>query len=224
MAGTCQVTLTKPFYIGVFELTQKQYKLVMGALPMTTGQAFADALPVERATWNTVRGAAWPTATTASSSSFMGVLSKKTGLTFDLPTEAQWEYACRAGTTSSYNNGGDSESDLMSLGRFKSNCSDGRGGNYPHSYTTVGSYLPNAWGLYDMHGNMKEMCLDYYSSSTLPSSATDPAGPSTGSSRRLRGGGYESSASFCSSASRWNTIGPSETYADVGFRVKFSVE
>lgn len=224
MSGTCQVTLTKAFYIGVFELTQKQYKQVMGSLPMTTGQAFADALPVERTTWNAIRGATWPTTTSPSAGSFMGILSAKTGLSFDLPTEAQWEYACRAGTTSSYNNGGNSESDLVLLGRFKSNRSDGKGGNYPNSYTTVGSYLPNAWGLYDMHGNMKEMCVDFYSSSSLPASATDPVGPSTGSSRMSRGGGYESNASFCSSANRWVAISPSGTLSDVGFRVKCSVE
>lgn len=224
MSGTCQVTLTKAFYIGVFELTQKQYKQVMGSLPMTTGQAFADALPVESTTWNAIRGATWPTTTSPSAGSFMGILSAKTGLSFDLPTEAQWEYACRAGTTSSYNNGGNSESDLVLLGRFKSNRSDGKGGNYPNSYTTVGSYLPNAWGLYDMHGNMKEMCLDFYSSSSLPASATDPVGPSTGSSRMSRGGGYESNASFCSSANRWVAISPSGTLSDVGFRVKCSVE
>lgn len=223
MGGTCQVTLTNPYYIGVFELTQKQYKLIMGALPHTTGQSFADALPVEGPSWNTVRGAEWPSSAQAAESSFMGVLSAKTGLTFDLPTEAQWEYACRAGTTSTYNNGGDSESDLRTLGRYTSNRSDGKGGSYSY-YTKVGSYAANAWGLYDMHGNVKEWCLDYYSSSSLPASATDPVGPLTGSSRMLRGGGWESSASFCSSANRWSCAAPGDGYYDMGFRVKCVTE
>ena len=223
MGGTCQVTLTKPYYIGVFELTQKQYKLIMGALPHTTGQSFADALPVEGPSWNTVRGAEWPSSAQAAESSFMGVLSAKTGLVFDLPTEAQWEYACRAGTTSTYNNGGNSESDLRTLGRYTSNRSDGKGGSYSY-YTKVGSYAANAWGLYDMHGNVKEWCLDYYSSSSLPASATDPVGPLTGSSRMLRGGGWESSASLCSSANRWSCAAPGDGYYDMGFRVKCVTE
>ena len=223
MSGACQVTLTKGFYIGVFEITQKQYKLVMGSLPNSPGQGFADALPVEGPTWDVVRGASWPTAQNASSASFMGILSAKTGLQFDLPTEAQWEYACRAGTTSEYNNGGNTEADLKTLGRYSSNRSDGKGGNYNY-YTKVGSYNANAWGLYDMHGNVKELCLDYYSSSSLPATATDPVGPETGSSRMLRGGGWESSASFCSAANRLLYAPSNSSYSDMGFRVKCAVE
>ena len=77
----------------------------------------------------------------------------------DLPTEAQWEYACRAGTNSEYNNGGDKEEDLKQVGRYKGNQSDGKGGS--NGPVPVGSYLPNAWMLYDMHGNAIEWCLDY---------------------------------------------------------------
>lgn len=234
MCGKCQVTLTKGFFIGIFELTQKQYKLIMGSLPPSevVQRIFGDALPVEGSTWNLVRGASWPTEQNASPSSFMGVLSARTGLSFDLPTEAQWEYACRAGTTSSYNNGGDEEADLMLLGRFKSNLKDGKGGKYPTSYTTVGSYLPNDWGLYDMHGNMWEMCLDYFSSDhyassyyyAFPASATDPTGPSSGEPRMMRGGGFESNAQACSSSYRMNSINPDRTVMHLGFRVKCVVK
>ena len=194
MDGSYDVTISKPFYMGVFEVTQKQYQLVTGSNPSSYE---GDARPVEYVSWNMIRGDSntynWPTDRTVSSTSFVGKLRAKTGLTFDLPTEAQWEYACRAGTTSTYNNGGDAESDLKKLGRYDSN------GDSSSQHTKVGSYLPNAWGLYDMHGNVWEWCLDWYGSLA---SSTDPVGPGSGSSRVLRGGGWSSDADYCASSSR----------------------
>ena len=108
---------------------------------------------------------------------------------FDLPTQAQWEYACRAGTTSLYNDGTDDDVTAMGrLGRCSTNQGDGKG-EYPQCHTTVGSYLPNSWGLYDMHGNVAEMCLDWYTG-TLAANVEDPEGPIKGTARVVCGGSW----------------------------------
>ena len=182
MNGSYDVTISQPFYMGVFEVTQKQYQLVTGSNPSDyTG----NTRPVDSVSWNTIRGNSdtynWPSVTTVDANSFMGKIRVKTGLSLDLPTEAQWEYACRAGTTSKYNNGGDTEADLKKLGRYNSN------GGSSSEHATVGSYLPNAWGLYDMHGNVWEWCLDRFENSLVPY-------------RVRRGGGWYSSADLCFSS------------------------
>lgn len=213
MCGRYNVTLTKPFLIGIFEVTQKQYKLVMGSNPSVyTG----DMRPVEKVTYNMIRGTSegtkWPSSSAVDPTSFMGKLRMRTGLNLDLPTEAQWEYACRAGTTNIYNNGGSSVADLKILGRYKDNKSDGKGGYSEH--TTVGSYLPNAWGLYDAHGNVYEWCLDW--SGNL-SDGIDPYGPNSnsGNNRVFRGGCWNYDKGDCSLSARngnqvdiaWNVVG-----------------
>ena len=198
LRDTKPVTLTKPFYIGVFEITQKQYQLVAGSNPSSYK---GDMRPVEYVSWNDIRGNSstydWPNVTTVGSSSFMGRLQAKTGLNFDLPTESQWEYACRAGTTSYYNNGGSNDNDLKQLGRFSGNLNDGRGGYSQH--TTVGSYSPNAWGLYDMHGNVCEWCLDWYAGINSDP-ATDFLGAASGSNRVLHGASWRGSANSAESS------------------------
>ncbi len=207
-----QVTLTEDFYIGVFEITQKQYSLIQGSNPSAYK---GDTRPVESVTYNTLRGtgstagAGWPTYGHAvDSDSFLGKLRAKTGKTFDLPTEAQWEYACRAGTTTALNTGKnltstDLDSAMDEAGRYSYNQNDGKGG-YSSNHTKVGSYLPNAWGLYDMHGNVFEWCLDWYTSDLGSSAVTDPKGPNTGSDRDrvFRGGRWDSHAQSCRSAIR----------------------
>ena len=215
MGGASDVTLTKAYYIGVFEVTQKQYELVMGANP---SQHKGVSRPVEMVSYDVIRGSSnganWPLSSDVDSTSFMGKLRARTGLDFDLPTEAQWEYACRAGTTSDYNNGGSTTNDLNGLGRYQSNQSDGRGG-YSANHTTVGTYSPNAWGLYDMHGNVWEWCLDW---SGALSGGTDPEGPSTGTGRRLRGGSWYVIAASCTSSSRTGSSSALGHY-HVGFRL-----
>ncbi|MBO4528739.1 MAG: formylglycine-generating enzyme family protein, partial [Victivallales bacterium] len=225
-----EVTLTQDYYIGVFECTQKQWELVMGDNP---AKYKGECRPVEFFSYNTIRGtgdhytdggAGWPSYGHAvAPSSFMGILQAKTGLTFDLPTEAQWEYACRAGTTTALNSGknltdGDEDAAMDEFGRYTYNKSDGKGGYSEH--TKVGSYLPNAWGLYDMHGNVWEWCLDWYELYGTDA-VSDPVGPTSRSYRVIRGGGWRSVANYCRSAIRKNysypTIG--QGLIDFGFRI-----
>ncbi|MBR3582512.1 MAG: formylglycine-generating enzyme family protein [Kiritimatiellae bacterium] len=218
-----EVTITQPFYMGVFEVTQKQWELVMGSNPSSyTG----DMRPVEYVSWNTIRGNSstynWPSSSEVDAASFMGKLRARAGgFAWDLPTEAQWEYACRAGTTTALNSGKNltgtsSCTNMAEVGRYYYNQSDGKGG-YTSGHTTVGSYMPNAWGLYDMHGNVWEWCLDWLASVTADA-VTDPVGPASGSNRVLRGGGWGGYARDCRSADRCD-YAPSGRYNSIGLRL-----
>ena len=221
-----QVTLTEDFYIGVFEITQKQYSLIYGSNP---SKYYGDTRPVESVSYDTIRGtestagAGWPNYGHAvDNGSFLGKLRAKTGLTFDLPTEAQWEYACRAGTTTAINTGKNLTSTrqdpaMDEAGRYYYNQNDGKGG-YSSNHTSVGSYLPNAWGLYDMHGNVSEWCLDWYQEDLSSSAVTDHKGPSSGNSRVFCDGNFDSSATGCRSATRGG-VDPPRGLVSVGFRV-----
>ena len=178
MQNNKDVTLTKPFYMGVFTVTQKQYLQVMGTNPTESGRQ-GNLLPVE-VSWNVLRGNSstynWPTVKTVDPNTFVGKIRAKTGLAFDLPTEAQWEYACRAGTDSNYGNGGGGDNDLRLMGHSRSNYS-----------VNVGLYVSNFWGLYDMHGNVGQWCLDYSSDGYNSDPAVDYVGAESGSSRSVRG-------------------------------------
>ena len=211
MCGKYETTLTEPYYIGIFEVTQKQYELVMGENP---SRYKGTTRPVECIDYDSIRGrhfgARWPTSSAVDPGSFMWKIRDRTGLSFDLPSEAQWEYACRAGTKSLYNNGNDNDEAMLLLGRFAQNINDGKG-NTTNFHTTVGTYLPNVWGLYDMHGNVWEYCLDWIGD--LTNKVTDPKGASPPKpltmdncdeerGRVIRGGCYDSDASSCSSACR----------------------
>ena len=210
-----QVTLTKPFYAAIFEMTQKQYQLVTGSNP---SKYTGDKRPVENVSYDMIRGsssgAQWPSSASVDTSSFMGKFQARTGLAFDLPTEAQWEYACRAGTTSAYNNGGNDESDLKQLGRYSGNASDGKGG-YSSNHTTVGSYVANAWDLYDMHGNVWEWCLDWYGTLAY---GTDPCGAAEGTRRVPCGGSWKTTVAGCASSSKSNNTS-ADTDINLGFRL-----
>ncbi len=230
-----QVTLTKPYYIGVFEVTQKQWVLVMWGNP---SYYKGDMRPLENVLYSDIRGGSlgsqWPITNTVDSTSFISKLRVKTGLVFDLPTEAQWEYACRAGTTTALNSGKNltgtaSCANLAKLGRYTYNQTDGSGG-YTNYHTKVGSYLPNALGLYDMHGNIKEWCLDAYSAYST-TSVIDPRGGGISGSRVCRGGSWfyltwtangggirGSLAKDCRSATRQD-MGDFNGYSCYGLRV-----
>jgi formylglycine-generating enzyme required for sulfatase activity len=209
-----RVTLTKPFFIGVFEVTQKQYQLVMGSNPsFFTG----DKNPVDSVSYDAIRGSAnganWPSSNAVDSSSFVGKLRARTGLDFDLPTEAQWEYACRASTTTSYSYGNNADGDYM---WYVDNAS-----SKTHE---VGTKLPNAWGLHDMHGNVWEWCLDWYSDdyAVTGSDVTAPTGPvsSPVNQRVLRGGSFGHNAFHASSGYHKDVGGiPSSSYYTIGFRL-----
>lgn len=209
---THDARITKLFYIGVFEVTVAQWNLVMSssASPDATDKRAKGGV-----SYNDIRGAnagsGWPSSSAVDTTSFLGKLRERSGIDFDLPTEAQWEYACRAGTTSAYNNGGDTEADLATLGRYRGNENDGRGGY--SGVTTVGSYAPNAWGLYDMHGNVWEWCLDWSRGSFT---GADPVGAASGWNRVLRGGSYYYYAGLCTSSNRDGY--PSENNS-LGFRL-----
>jgi formylglycine-generating enzyme required for sulfatase activity len=253
------VRITRPFYMGAYEVTQRQWENVAGASrsrpSFWNNAADWEERPVEQVSYYDVRENAnstvdnpdidWPgTGHAVDAGSFMGRLRAKTGnvLAFDLPTEAQWEYACRAGTSGAWNNGttitnGGSDANLNLLGRYDRN--EGRilvGGTYEsphialgvdrsaitaeHATAKAGSYLPNAWGLYDMHGNVWEWCLDYYTSSDDSLLGDDPAGPvlAAGSARVSRGGGWGDGISYCRSARRIS-FAPSTRNMGIGFRV-----
>ena len=227
------VVLTRPFYIGVFELTQKQWELVMGDTP--SGYK-GDARPVENVSYNTIRGsvngAAWPTHNQVDANSFMGRLRSKVNMLFDLPTEAQWEYSCRAGTSTALNSGKNLTGlevcvNMAEVGRYAGNTDDGKSGYSQH--TKVGSYLENAWGLYDMHGNVREWCLDWWGNGSWVSEI-DPQGIINGSYRIVRGGSWAGAyangvAVACRSSCRrgWegmsNGATPGKSDTSCGFRV-----
>ena len=223
-----EVTLTHLFYIGVFECTQKQWELVMGSNPSFFQ---GDCRPVENIPYNMIRAtdtqdwAGWPAyGHGIRPTTFMGKLHEKTGLLFDLPTEAQWEYACRAGTTTALNSGKNlmeivRDAAMDEVGRYQSNQFDGKSG-YGKAHARVGSYLPNPWGLYDMHGNVREWTLDWWGASTGSTAAvTDPVGPAMGSECVNRGGSWDNHARNCRSAIRFYNAPMMGGLKGIGFRI-----
>lgn len=206
------VTLTKPYWMGVFEFTQGQWAAVKGSSPSCT---FSGATrPVETVAWADLKGAITSYGeTSATGSSFFGTLRSLVGSEsgLNLPTEAEWEYACRAGTTSAFNDG----SELTASDTRKSNALDAIAvydNNSGDTTAVVGTKAPNAWGLYDMHGNVREWCHDQSVERTTDATdlgsaaATDPVASSVSSSsnpyRVTRGGSWYNYANGCRSARR----------------------
>ena len=236
MQGKRKVTLTKPFYIGVFEMTEKHIWNITGWFydgnydyADNSLESHAKMKPCGNISYNTLRGssngAKWPSKNSVDSGSIIGKIRSKTGMAFDVPTEAQWEYACRAGTTSKYNNGSSSDENLSSIAHYGLITST-------HDTDTVGKRQPNGWGIYDMHGNAKEWVLDWYGDIGVDD-AIDPKGPTSGSQRTCRGGAFDSSASSCTSNSRISLPANRGTYMypdytsddhGLGFRLCLTVE
>jgi len=188
-----KVTLTKPYELGQTLITQAQWQAVMGSNP---SHFRGDNLPVEQVS-------------NGDAIAFCNKLNEISGRHYRLPTEAEWEYACRAGTTTQFNTG-DGEKAMAEAGWYLGNSKD--------TTHAVGQKKPNVWGLYDMHGDVCEWCSDWYGD--YPSGdATDPHGPDYGTSRVLRGGSLASNpAENCRSAYRTNA--PADLRrGDIGFRV-----
>lgn len=204
------VVLTRPFYIGVFEVTQRQWELVMGTRPSDFTNNY-EKLPVENVSFDMIRGnalgAQWPRGDDVDADSFLGVLRSRTGLNFDLPTEAQWEYACSAGRETMYSYGSEPDGRYMWYGE-----------NSEKQTHEVGLKLPNRWKLYDMHGNVDEWCLNWNSPLWY---GKDPRGFPAGSSRMLRGGNWWIYSS-CTTFSR-SQADPSSYYSFSGLRLLLDV-
>ncbi|MBO7524645.1 MAG: SUMF1/EgtB/PvdO family nonheme iron enzyme, partial [Verrucomicrobia bacterium] len=202
-----EVTLTQGYWLGKYEVTQAQYEAVMGTNPSVTQ---GDDLPVQKVSWTDAMEFC---ATLTKIERAAGRLPE--GYEYTLPTEAQWEYACRAGTMTALNSGKNLSSTEKCPEMDEVGWYVGNGSNKTHP---VGQKLPNAWGLYDMHGNVYEWCLDWYGEDEPASSVTDPTGPETGSTRLIRGGCWNEVAIFCRSAFR-NYTTPASSDSYIGFRV-----
>ena len=191
-----QVTLSKAFYLGKTEVTQAQWQAKMGSNPsLSKNSSDSPSRPVEKVSWYDIAG-----------------FNTATGLR--LPSEAEWEYACRGNTTTAfhsmpgYPNGTNDDSLLGTIAWYRDNS---RGTTH-----AVAGKAANAFGMYDMSGNVMEWCNDWYTYYST-SASTDPAGPSSGSYRVLRGGGWNNYSGGCRSSDRFY-LGNSR-YSDVGFRV-----
>ena len=217
------VTLTNDYWMGVFECTQSQANKFSGGR--------LDLTPHRNSMYNHVRGNtatySWPYS--PSPTSFIGLMRAATGMPLDLPSEAQWEYACRAGHCEGYWNDGspivhyerDTQADanLDNIGNY--------GKTWDSKYfAVVGSYKPSTWGLYDMHGNVSEMCLDWrvndISAYTLGEIVSNgsflPDGTTAGTEKIVRGGNYTSKPGYCRSAERYS-YSPAEHKHEAGFRL-----
>jgi len=196
-----QVTLNNCIWMGQHEVTQAEYQALMGSNPAFFPGA---TRPVEEVSWHQAR--AYCAALTAQQAGNLPA-----GYEYRLPTEAEWEYACRAGTTTEFHYGPALFCNQARFGySYHSNYSCGS------STVPVGSYAPNAFGLYDMHGNVWEWCLDSYAPYSS-AAVTDPF-VTGGPYRVLRGGGWAYSSFYCRSAIR-GSGGPGSTNYDIGFRV-----
>ena len=201
-----RVTLSKGFYVQTTEVTLGQWKAVMGVSPLHHRRC-GDECPAERVSWKDAQR-------------FIHKLYKlDRARAYRLPTEAEWEYAARAGSTAAFANGGISELGcgvdpiLDEIGWYCGNSDS-------FSHRPVAQKMPNAWGLYDMHGSVWEWNSDWYAD--YPSGpVTDPVGPPNGTERVLRGGGLADDARSCRSANR-GAMRPDIIFDFIGFRLVIS--
>ena len=215
------VTLSKGFYMGKYPVTQREYLKVMGKNPsFFTGDLDR---PVEEVSWK-------------DATNYCGRLTQQeraagrlaAGWGFRLPTESEWEYACRAGTTTAFHYGNALRQGMANfftyneydaaIGNISTNSS---GVGYQGRPVAGGSYPPNAWGLYDMHGNVLEWCRDWYGAYPK-GSVVDPQGPASGMNRAMRGGYWFSDAAYCRAAYRHCNGYPGLRSGCTGFRVVLS--
>ena len=217
-----RVTISKPFYMQSTEITVGQWRLFIQDIDYKTeaetgggawifagaklefkegyywdnpGFEQSEKNPVTCVSWNDIQA-------------FVKWVNSKEGKTYRLPTEAEWEYACRAGSTTRFCFGNDKDR-LGEYAWYRNNS-----GKHPHP---VGGKKPNSWGLHDMHGNVSEWCQDWYGGYTA-ASVTDPKGPASGSDRVARGGSWLGNARFCSSPFRY-WFAPRSRLSGLGFRL-----
>lgn len=202
-----QVTITKNFYLGKYEVTQAQWMAVMGTNPAEE-HGLGPNYPVYFVSWNECQA-------------FLQRLNQSGEGLFRLPTEAEWEFACRAGTRTRYSHG-----DVMECGDVCERCEEHErymwwcGNNSPSGAKEVGLKQPNPWGLYDMHGNVYEWCKDWWGPPFARGAAVDPQGPTTGTFRVLKGGGWAYDSLGCRSAFRYGyTPENQRSYDGFGFRL-----
>jgi formylglycine-generating enzyme required for sulfatase activity len=193
-----KVTLTKRFYMGVYEVTQEEWEKVMGS---NRSRFKGPKNPVEMVSWEDAQ-------------EFIRKLSDRERVTYRLPTEAEWEYACRAGTTTEFYWGDDVG--LQEIGRYAWYAGNLDGSKLDTK--PVGQKKPNAWGLYDMSGNVWEWCQDWYAEKYPLERQTDPVGPKSGSRRVIRGGSWSYYVSPCRSALR-DWLRPAVRSESLGFRL-----
>ncbi|MBR4171481.1 MAG: formylglycine-generating enzyme family protein [Kiritimatiellae bacterium] len=231
-----QVTLTNDYWIGVFEFTYGQWRR-MTSYPdgYFTNMWYRETRPVEKVSYKMLRGTStyenWPTSSEVTNTCIIGRLRTHSGIaTLDLPTDAQWEYACRAGTAEGLysgfdisNTGNDPQASL--LARHYQNGGQGASGlesmcDPSHGTAKVGSYLPNAWGLYDMLGNVYEWCLDRCASDAAigAEAVTEPLGATTGTYRIKRGGSWRGDCHFTRAAYR-GANKATDVEHSIGFRL-----
>jgi formylglycine-generating enzyme required for sulfatase activity len=219
------VTLSSDYYMSVFPFTRGQYKTTVGSMPSSSVSASGEALclPMVQVDYGTVRGqysGALDYPANKGSGGKLTNIRAATGIqSLDLPTEAQWEYACRAGKGSTYYCEGTDEESVSKIALF--------GLDGANNTQEVGLLEPNAWGLYDMCGNMFEMCLDrYWTSEIWPeglADSRDPEGPATDVSKQnyrvIRGGACNSALTGVASSCRERLAQSGQTFWNVGFRL-----
>ena len=257
-SSTHYVTLTNNYYMGVFEITKAQWAQVVGGYrlesasnsgsPAFTNLLYREMRPLEIVAYSEIRtssgntrtyNAAYDFPNPPHASSFLGIVRQRTHLDFDLPGEAQWEFAARAGHGAGYWSDGSADSTVNGrlMGRFSSN--GGSTSNFncgPENGTAIcGSYKPSDWGLYDVHGNVHEWCLDWYTTDTTALNNLDyrvnidPNDPSkmlypantAGSTKVKKGGAWAADAA--TAGARWSDA-PYTQWYNIGFRVMCPVE
>ena len=246
--ATHSATLSKDYYIGIYTITQAQWKRIIGWYPSynyNQGEAVRMVYPVQYTAYNEIRevapvddnvpinkqygqngqkdvvgDATYAYPADPAPASWLGLLSSHAGIKFDLPSECEWEYACRAGNygakwgDGSAYLGTSADANLARIGRYA--------GNSDNHIWPVGSLAPNSWGIYDMHGNLWEWCVDFFNTDiTSLYGAVDTR--TNGVKRTERGGGYHKTADGCNSGYRTSDLGNTR-YEKVGFRVVSRIE